>query len=144
MQTVNLNFNLPDEDEDWPPVTTESLPFENLGGGRYRLLVAPLFVRDLSVDDVLLIEVSAEGIVWEWQYESRSKHSTIWVIDAAQSKFEKVVSGLQGLGCKIVRAPMFDVYSIDVPGEIARESLEEWLDLLDEESVGYPSYRYEE
>lgn len=144
MKTVKLNFNLPDEGDDWPPVTTECMPFEDQGGGAYRLLVPPLFVRDLSVDDVLLVEIGKEGIVENWRHKARSNRSTIWVLGLKQKNFEIVVKKLLELRCNVTRALSFDVASIDVPGELDRKTLESWLDKLDEDAVGYPSYRHED
>lgn len=144
MNSLGLCFNLPDEDDDWPPVTTECMPFQDLGSGRYLLLVAPLFVRDLSVGDVLILEVSAEGIVWEWAHEKKSRNSTVWVIDFQQDHFEDVMKKFLSLGCNVSRSPEFDVAAISVPENVDREIVEEFLDMLDEDSVGYPSYRHEE
>jgi len=39
--------------EEWPPVAIECLSFERIEDG-HRLLAAPLFVKDLSVDDLSL------------------------------------------------------------------------------------------
>jgi hypothetical protein len=60
-QSVSLTFPLVVED-NWPPFASETLPFEACGQG-YRLLTAPLFVRELSVDDVLEVELADKNEV---------------------------------------------------------------------------------
>jgi hypothetical protein len=51
-ETVELVFALAPE-EGWPPVATECLPCMRSGDG-FRILVAPLFVKGVSVGDVIV------------------------------------------------------------------------------------------
>lgn len=58
-RTVELKFPL-DVEDDWPPVAVEGLPFDVALGG-YVATVPPLFVKDLSVGDVIAVEIGDDG-----------------------------------------------------------------------------------
>ena len=64
MSTTQLTFTL-EIDDDWPPVAVECLPFERVANG-YRALSVPLFVKDLSVGDVIAPEFNDHGEVVSW------------------------------------------------------------------------------
>lgn len=61
-------------DDDWPPVRVECLPFAPAGAG-LRLLTSPLFVKGLSVADVVAVTAEEDGQVLQWRMvaPSRSK-----------------------------------------------------------------------
>jgi hypothetical protein len=148
METNSRSVSFPlDIEDDWPPVAVENLPFDVAEGG-LRLLVPPLFVKKLSVGDVITVRQRL-GRVSSWKHKVRSGHSTIWLLrlkpDATRD-IKLVLERVHALGCKSSRAPRFGSYAIDVPPEISIGSVDAVLGSLDDErvAVAYPSFRHSE
>ncbi|HRK47243.1 MAG TPA: DUF4265 domain-containing protein [Nocardioides sp.] len=134
-----------DVEEEWPPVGIESVPCE-LRDGDYRVLVSPLFVKNLSVGDVISAELNADGAVRTWRHVQRSDHTTVWLLRlAANNNLDDVLTRLRGLGCNTVSLPQAGCYSVDVPGSVDIADVDAVLSMLDESAVGvaFPSMRHE-
>jgi hypothetical protein len=142
----SLSFPLAVED-DWPPVAIESLPFETEETG-FRLLVPPVFVKGLSVDDVITVR-ERDGRVSSWRHKLRSQHSTIWLLrlkrDATRD-IKSVLEKLHKLGCTSTGVARFGVYAIDVPSGTTITRVDSVLAKLDKKRVAtaYPSFRHSE
>ena len=140
---VMLTFELNVVD-DWPPVASESLPFAEKENG-FQLLTAPLFVKDLSAQDVLQIEFDVKGVVNTWSHVIRSSRTTIWVLRIDEpSGIEPVLHNLRQLGCNTGRLPSAGIYAVDVPETVALEWVEREFRKLMPGSVAirYPSLRH--
>lgn len=143
--TVSLQFPL-DVNDDWPPIGSESLPFEKSEGG-YKCLSAPLFVKDLSVGDVIEFEKDSEGFLSNWSHLSRSGRSTIWLLRLADNdQIEPCLQKLRSLGCNTTGVAEFGCYAIDVPESLAISHVDDVLEDLDPDSVAvaFPSMRHPE
>lgn len=140
---ISLNFPLSVED-DWPPVATESLPFYVVEGG-YECRVAPLFVKDLSVGDVISAELGCDQEVLSWRHVYRSLHSTVWLLRLKRpNTIDAVLAELRRLGCGTVGLDEAGCYAVDVPESIAMETVDKALENLDAGSVAtaFPSMRH--
>lgn len=138
-----LLFDLPVVD-DWPPVSVEGIPCSEEGEG-FRIDVAPLFVKDLSVGDVIKATYDSEGRVIKWQHYLKSKRSTIWLLRLARTDvIEEVLRELRALDCNTAQLPEFGCYSIDVPEECNISLVDRCLDKFDEScvAIAYPSFRH--
>ena len=144
---VSLGFVL-DVEDGWPPVAVESLPFTTGLIEEYRLTKPPLFVKDLSVDDVIAVtEFDLEGNVVSWRHVVRSKRTTIWMLRLQQTEdIERALSELRTLGCNTVGLDSVGCYSIDVPERLEIEKIDPVLSGLDAEcvAVAFPSMRHPE
>lgn len=139
---MSLSFPLSVED-GWPPVGAECLPFRPSPEG-YELLVPPLFVKDLSVGDVLDV-VLDEGRVLRWRHVVRSACTTVWLLRMAQDpELEEVLVGLRKLGCNTVGLDDLGVHSIDVPAAVSMTAVDAILARLDPGRVAtaFPSLRH--
>jgi len=143
---LSLVFALPVED-GWPPVASECLPF-HADRDRYELLDPPLFVKDLSVGDVIQAKVDAVSqCVFEWRHVTKSAHSTVWLLRTRPSdSIDRVLAELRELGCNTVRFEQGGVYAIDVPASLQMTVVDDVLERLDRASVAvaFPSMRHEE
>jgi Domain of unknown function (DUF4265) len=143
---IHLSFPL-DVEDGWPPVPVETLPFRPAVEG-YIAAVPPLFVKDLSVGDVIdatLEEGSSR--VSSWRHRAKSGHSTIWLLRMRQSAtIDSVLGELRSLGCHTVRLEEAGAYSIDVPETVAMSPVDAALAELDElaVAVAFPSMRHPE
>lgn len=141
---VSLNFPL-EEQDGWPPVSVECLPFRKVGD-HYEVLDAPLFIKDMSVGDVLSVTLEAD-LVSAWRHVRRSDRSTFWLGRLQQTDaIDIVLRELRELGCNTARAPALGTYAIDVPETVEIGLVDDILDRLDREAVAiaYPSMRHPE
>ncbi|MBK9034824.1 MAG: DUF4265 domain-containing protein [Myxococcales bacterium] len=145
-QAESLEFPL-DVDEDWPPVSIECMPVRRTASG-HEVLVAPLFVKGLSVGDV--IDATREGArVLAWRHVSRSKNTTVWLLvvkKEATGGLPNVLAGLRDAGCGTVEAGSLGAYSINVPDVVSITVVDALLARLDPASiaVAFPSMRHAE
>jgi len=142
---VWLQFALVVE-EDWPPVGSESLPFEKVAHG-YKCCSVPLFVKGLSVDDVIGIEKYSEGFVYEWNHVQRSERTTIWLARLADHPpIEDCLRNLRLLECNTASAEQLGCYAVDVPASLPIAEVDAWLEALDPEfvAIAFPSMRHPE
>lgn len=116
-QAESRTFTFPlDVADDWPPVAAEGLVFEPDAKG-WRLLVPPLFVKKLSVGDVLKI-VESKGSVRSWSHLIRSKNTTLWLsskTEAADDIVKVVLERVNKLGCQTVFAESLSSAAVSVP-----------------------------
>jgi hypothetical protein len=142
---ISLTFPLSVED-DWPPVSTESLPFTETDDG-FLAQVAPLFVKDLSVGDLLNVTLGPNNIVQSWTHNQRSSRSTIWLLRLKEGpEIIQILQKLRDLDCNTVTMDTLGCYSIDVPETIAISDVDVVLDTLDKDAVAiaFPSMRHPE
>ncbi|WP_222566001.1 DUF4265 domain-containing protein [Novilysobacter antarcticus] len=139
-----LTFSLHVED-DWPPVAAECLPVEEHLGG-FRLLSPPLFVKRLSVGDVIRVEETINDQVVAWTVQSASQHSTIWAMAFGGFDLGPILSKARALGCHTATFSSGALAAVDVPPTVTAHQLDSMLTGYDEAelAVVYPSWRHEE
>ena len=141
--TVSLKFAF-DFEDDCPPVAVESLSFLRVEAG-YRLLVPPLFIKDLSVDDVIQAELDQDHLVKGWRHVQRSGRTTIWLLRLHQSDpINPALAELRALGCKSEGLDAAGCYAVDVPSTVPMGRVNEVLESLnrDDVAVSFPSLRH--
>jgi hypothetical protein len=143
--TRNLYFQL-EVDDGWPPVSVEVMSCEEEAGG-YLVKSPPIFIKGISVGDVITANPDSEGRVWEWQHLSQSMHTTIWLArleEEAQTDIDEIVEKLRGFDCRIAEIRTLGCYSVDVPPQCPIDRIDEVLDDVDAEriAVAFPSFRH--
>lgn len=146
---ASLSFVLEIE-EGWPPAAVECLPATRVGAG-YQVLVPPLFVKDLSVGDVVHIDEEEEQGIFAWRHLERSGHTTIWLLrlqrsDEVDRMLASALERLRELGCFTSSMESWGAYAIDLPGTVSIRDADEILDRFDPEvvAVAFPSMRHDE
>jgi hypothetical protein len=140
-----LCFNLEVED-GWPPIAVEEVPSEKVSGG-YKVLMPPLFVKDLSVGDVVTVLRDEKGYVDTWSHVFRSDRTTVWLLRLKNTPaIGEVLSDLRALGCNTVSLAAVGSFSVDLPADVPIASVDAILERLDRNEVGiaYPSFRHPE
>ncbi len=130
--------------DGWPPAAVESLPFQKTPAG-LQALVAPLFVKDLSVGDVIEADMGPDRQVESWRHIARSGHTTIWLLRQAQTdSIAPVLASLRQLGCTTVTLEEAGAYSVDVPESVPIQTVDAVLEQLDSDAVAvaFPSMRH--
>lgn len=143
MKPVELHMLL-DVEDDWPPVALEGLPCAVVATG-YRVEMPPLFVRNLSVGDIILVVFDGEKNVVSWTHARQSARTTIWLLRMAQSDdIDSVLKKLREMNCNTVQLPEYRCYSIDVPAECAIQDVDACLKHLNSSrvAIAYPSLRH--
>jgi hypothetical protein len=141
---VEIPFALAVKD-GWPPVSVEHLPCVVVANG-YRIATPPLFVRGISLDDVVQCELApGNGCAFSFTHVEKSDHTTIWLAgQRALGAIEAALPQLQALGCWTVRCDAFGVFAVDVPGAVAMERVEAVFDALEAAgaAIAIPSFRH--
>jgi hypothetical protein len=142
---LSLQFSLEVEDE-WPPVGSESLPFEKVSRG-YKCLSVPLFVRELSVGDVIAINQDEDGFVNSWSHLQKSERSTIWLLRLQDDPpIKTCLNALRSLQCNTTGVDSFGCYAVDVPPSLPMSDVDGVLEMLDSDlvAIAFPSMRHVE
>lgn len=142
---MELHFQLEIEDK-WPPVSVEGLPCTPLEDG-FRVEAPPLFIKNLSVGDIISVSQGTEGNILSWSHLTKSGRTTIWLLRIAKSvNMEVILQQLRSLGCNTVQLPQYGCYSVDVPAECAIQDVDACLTQLDQScvAIAYPSFRHAE
>ena len=127
-----LNFALKIKD-DWPPVSRECLPCTKIDKG-YRIDDTPLFVKGLSVGDIIEVKFNRVHDVIAWKIKERSKRTTIWLLrlkSSYKNEIENTLVQLRLLHCNTGECEQLGCYSVDVPEECDIEFVDEILSTLD-------------
>lgn len=135
-----------DVEDGWPPVSIEGIPCKVVNG-THQIKAAPLFVKDISVDDIIEVVFDSFGKVSSWHHVQKSNRSTIWLLRTAGTQnIDVILQELRALDCNTVRLPQYGSYSIDVPAEVEMQEVDFFLAKLDPNSVSvaYPSFRHED
>lgn len=143
---VSLVFPL-DVEDGWPPVAAESLPFRVTPDG-YLAVAPPLFVKDLSVDDIIDVTFEADSHrVLTWRHVARSGRTTIRLLRLRRSgTINGVLAELRTLGCNTVGLEEAGAYAVDVPETVPIERVDAALAHLDADAVAaaFPALRHPE
>lgn len=113
----------------------------------FEVQVPPLFVRDISVGDVLSASFDEKGDVASFRHVSRSGASTIWLLRLEPgADVMSVMAKLRATGCLTVALDDLGCYAASVPESVAMSKIDPILDVLDSNAiaVAFPSFRHPE
>lgn len=130
--------------EGWPPVSVEGIPCIPQGDF-YKVDSPPLFVKGLSVGDKIRAEYDNEYNVVSWIHEEMSCRSTVWVLrKKSQFDLDSILKLVRLEGCNTVFLREFGIASIDVPGDVSMNVIDNILSRFDSNdfAVAYSSYRH--
>jgi len=143
--SIELLFKL-DCDDEWPPAAVEGI-WGQPEGSWFRALTCPLFVKGLSVGDVIAPELDNQGEVTAFKVIQPSQNSTVWVIAQDPNVRENLLAAVRALGCNTVGGlhTTPSLCSIDVPANVTIDEIDSILGSLEREekiSIAYPSFRH--
>jgi hypothetical protein len=119
-QSVKLCFELEREDDDWPPVRTESVWARPVGDDEYELENIPWFARGFAIGDRVRAERDDEGALTARDKVAWSGRYTIRVIPtgtgSSHEQIEDVVAAFEPLGAECEGGlPAFKIVALDIP-----------------------------
>lgn len=77
---VKVHFRMETDEDGWPPASVESLWAVDLGDGTVRLDNTPWFVRGVTGDDIIRVEIDDEGVRRAGETVEASENCTIRLI----------------------------------------------------------------
>lgn len=77
---VKVRFPLDQDEDGWPPVTSEGIWAVPLGESLYRVDNTPWFVRGVAAEDTIEARVDEDGVLWFVQVRARGGHIVVRVI----------------------------------------------------------------
>ena len=126
----------------------ESIPCTRSGSGiGYCVENPPLFIKEISVGDVISVSLDKNGDVAAWMHISKSRRSTIWLLRKQKTpQIAAVLRSVREMGCNTVQLAEFGCFSIDVPAELSIDKVDACISLLPsaDVAVAHPSFRHEE
>jgi len=140
---IELHFKL-NVVQAWPPVAVEGV-LCTLVGSMYSVETPPLFVKGISVGDIIEVEFDGEDHVTSWRAVSQSDRTTARILRTGPgNNIAIIISDLQSMDCRVIQLPELGCYSVDIPGEVPIADIDACLARLDSNStaVAFPSYRH--
>lgn len=146
MNEFEIGFNVLTEDK-WPPVGVEFLWFCPVFGG-FEVLNQPFFLKDISVEDVLSIDMEKKGgqfFCLEWKHIKKSSRSTVCFRLFEDVAIDVYLQKIKTMGGRVAALLKYDVYSLDLPWGFDMSIIDEMDDALGEAvEIIYPSYRFDD
>ena len=128
---VKVRFKLDQDEDGWPPVTSEGLWAEPLGEEKYRINNTPWFVRNLAADDVVIAVPAADGVLWATGRVQWSGRFTLRVIPAREGPLggdlRAVVDAFKPFGVSGEGARQYGIVALDVPPDADLSSIKRLL-----------------
>ena len=146
---VELFFQLQQDEDGWPPVAVEGLWCQSLDDGHFRVETCPLFVKNVSVGDVITVQHDEQGEIVSHTLVTPSENSTLWIIFWNDGGVEPTLQKLRSLGCDTATLEGYEpkLCSVNVASSIAMPDVDAVLAPLEEAkqiAVAYPSFRHDD
>jgi hypothetical protein len=140
---VKVAFTLEQEDENWPPVATESIWAVPLGGDEYRLDNVPWFAVGVACGDVVRAVTDDDGVLRVLETVKWSGRYTVRVIPLGDGDADEQLGEIGGLfatlGAEYEGAlPSFRLIALDIPRTARIEEIKALL--IEGEAAGWWGY----
>jgi hypothetical protein len=137
---IKIGFPLEVED-NWPPYEVEHIHVDVVEGG-YLVKSIPFFVRGISYEDILYVDLYEQNYVVDWRHIKKSKNTTLWIMEKDSSA---IIDEIEALGCGVEGGALPKLYSINVPGFVKFDQIDGLMSKYQESGiieVAYPSFRH--
>jgi len=141
---VKLTFFLTKDQMANYPVDRESIWCDK-EGDHFRVKNIPLFIDELSYDDLISVIEIEENLFQITSVVGESKNSTLWVFIKNSEDGEAVLDQIKSLGCKIEGGVLNGYYALNVPQHADIQKIYTVIDVAETEGVlvaDYPSIRH--
>lgn len=116
---VKIRFRLPQDEDGWPPVESEGVWAEPLGGDNYKIANTPWFVRGLATDDIVAAVADSDGVWWATERVRWSGRLTVRVIPwddgPLHGNRKAVLDAFAPLGVTGEGVEKFGIVALDIP-----------------------------
>lgn len=141
-----LLFPLVVDSDGWPPVGAEVIPVKSDRRGNFTILTSPFFINNLSVGDVISVQIDEKKAVKNWLHVERSRNSTVWVLKNTAPNENELAKQFLKLQCNVERFSEIGLLSVDVPPHVLERTLDRVIDNCRAigAHVAVPSFRFDE
>ncbi|GGN93428.1 hypothetical protein GCM10010112_81640 [Actinoplanes lobatus] len=119
VDAVKVHFDLPRTNDDWPPVSVESLWAEPVGDDVVRLSNAPWFVRGVANGDLIRVRRDEDGVHWATEQVEWSGRCTIRVVPFGsgplRGSVQRVLDAFEPFGVTGEGIRQYHLAALDVP-----------------------------
>lgn len=124
---VKVYFRLTQDDDDYPPVSTESVwATPGPKPGEYILNNIPFFVREATIGDIVTA-TDEDGVRWFDALVCRSSNSLLRAVLFIEDQMERVALHLTRMGCSVEYMKTYKLLAINVPENVRLTSIQEFL-----------------
>ena len=123
---VKIMFPLEQDEDGYPPATTESLWAIDVGAGLYQIDNIPFFATGIALNDIVSAKLEHGALQYE-EVVRASGHSTLRVIAYDTSQMPAVRAFFEQMGCSTELSHLPSLVAIDVPPTVAFEPLRQVL-----------------
>lgn len=123
---VKIMFSLEQDEDGYPPATTESLWALDVGAGLYQIDNIPFFAVGIALNDIVSAKLE-HGALQYAEVVRPSGHSTLRVIVYDVSELPTVRAFFEQMGCATELSHLPRLVAIDVPPSVALEPLRQVL-----------------
>jgi hypothetical protein len=134
---VKINFHLEQNEDGYPPYEWEGVWSEKQEKGSYRIDNIPFYIKDLSVDDVVLATESENGLIYV-ETLKKSNNATIRIICYSDEAKRELLNKLSSLICDYEVGVPLDLVAVNIPPSANIDVLLEYLD--EQSSAGMMDY----
>jgi hypothetical protein len=128
---VKIIVPLEQDEDGYPPVSSERIWALETSKGHYKLDNIPFFARELALGDIVSAvpeEGADEGILRYQQVIEPSGHSTFRVLVYDETQVQEVCSLLERLGCGTEQSHLSRLVAIDIPPTVSLETVRQALE----------------
>lgn len=114
-------FALEQDEDGWPPASTESMWAEPVGDGTYRLDNTPWFVREVASGDVVRAVRDEDGVLWATEHAELSERMTVRVVPFSAGPLggdlSRVLAAFEPLGVTGEGIEQYGIVALDIPAD---------------------------
>lgn len=116
---VKIAFEMEQDEDGWPPATTETLWAIDLGNDTYKIDNIPFFVPLLACDDVISAERKYGDMLYFKEKIQSSNNSTVRIIFNDKELINTIYDRLKELGCGFEGGSDYkNLTAVDIPENV--------------------------
>jgi hypothetical protein len=124
---VKVLFSLEQDEDGYPPVTSESLWAKPKTEGFFELDNIPFYALGVSCKDTIAAEPTAEGMFVFKKVVKPSGHSTIRVLVFGEDAMQPLQKALERLGASWEGSDQPSLIAVDIPAEVDIQQVWDFL-----------------
>jgi hypothetical protein len=127
-QYIKIAFEMEQDEDGWPPITTETLWAVDLGNGKYEINNIPFFVRLLARGDIVSAYKKYGDMLYFKDIMVSSKNSTIRIIFNNKRCINDVYKSLESYGCSTEGGADYkNLTAVDIPENVSFQEVVKFL-----------------
>lgn len=130
-------FELTPDEDDYPPVSAESIWGIYAGDGTYTLDNTPYYVDGVSKGDSVQVKSSGDEMI-AVRVAKQGGHSTVRVFASDTEGKSKIIAHLHQLGASCSPSQEMSLFTVDIPSDCDFFAIDRYLsDIADGENIAY-------